>query len=84
MLAGIIKGSNSNKLDLPVEIKTIRDALRRYSRIDAIINRIDLINEALSISQQEVLNVSKAAILYNHHQFTCKSLNWIDWIKLVT
>lgn len=67
-----------------MEIKIIRDALRHYCRIDAIISRIDLINEAFSISQQEVLNVSEAAILYNHHQFTCKSLNWIDWINLVT
>lgn len=59
-------------LDLPVQIKIIRDTLRHYAGINAISYRIDLIDEALSVAQQKVLDVAVTAILYNHHQFTCK------------
>lgn len=72
MLAGITL-SISYTLDLPVEIKVIRDALRHYAGINAICHRIDLIDEALSVAQQKVLDVAVAAILYNHHQFTCNT-----------
>lgn len=53
-----------------MQIKIIRDTLRHYAGINAISDRIDLIDEALSVAQQKVLDVAVTAILYNHHQFT--------------
>lgn len=61
--------SISCRLNLPMQIRVIAS---RHSGINAIVDGIDLINEIFSIAQQKTLDIAEAAILYNHHQFTCK------------
>jgi len=65
-----------------VQVKVIGNSLGHDGGIYVIGIRIDLINKALPVPQKEVLNIAKATVLNNHHEFAFNKLLVITTVIL--
>jgi len=63
-----------------VQVKVVGNALGHDGGIYVIGIRIDLINKALPVPQKEVLNIAKATVLNNDHEFAFKKYRYFDII----
>jgi len=65
-----------------VQVKVIGNALSHDGGIYMIGIRVDLIDKALPVPQKEVLNIAKATVLNNDHEFAFKKLLFITTVIL--